>query len=273
VADAAAVLSALIGVDPRDDSTANSQGKSHPDYTQFLNAEELKGSRIGIARASFGFHREVERRGEEALKRIEALGATLVDNTDLETRREFGRESYQVLLYEFKADLNAYLKELGPEAPVKTLEEIIEFNEKNRDREMPFFGQDVFISSQEKGPLSSKEYVEALAKCRRLSRQEGIDKVMDENNLDAIIAPTGGPAWVTDLINGDHFSGGSSTPAAVSGYPNITVPMGFVRGLPVGLSFFGRAWSEPKLIALAYSFEQGTKVRRAPEFIPALDLS
>jgi amidase len=178
-----------------------------------------------------------------------------------------------VLLYEFKADLNAYLAELRPTAPVKTLAELIEFNEAHRDREMPYFEQELLQAAQAKGPLSSEEYLEALALTRRLTREEGIDRVMDEHRLDALIAPTGGPAWPTDLVNGDHFGGGSSTPAAVAGYPNVTVPAGYVYGLPVGISFFGRAYSEPTLLKIAYAFEQATKLRRPPGYLATADLS
>jgi amidase len=225
-----------------------------------------------VARQYFGFHPEVDKLMESALEAMKGLGADLVDPADIPTRGEFGDAEYEVLLHEFKADLNSYLAGLGAAAPVRTLAEVIEFNERNADRQMPYFGQDVFVEAQEKGPLTSPDYLEALATSRRLSRTEGIDAVMDANRLDAIIAPTGGPAWTTDLVNGDHFLGGSSSAAAVAGYPNITVPTGFIRGLPVGISFFGRAWSEPTLIKVAYAFEQATRFRRPPEFKPTADL-
>jgi amidase len=194
-----------------------------------------------------------------------------VDPADLPDLEEL--PSYDVMLYEFKANLNAYLASLGPDAPVKTLEEAIAFNEAHRHREMPYFGQDIFHKAQEKGPLTTPEYREALETCRRMTRKDGLDAVFAEHRLDALVAPTGAPAWMTDLVNGDHFIGGSSTPAAVSGYPNITVPMGFVFGLPVGLSFMGLAWTEPRLIGLTYAFEHATRHRKPPRFLPTVDLS
>ena len=185
---------------------------------------------------------------------------------------QYDEAELEVLLYEFKADLNAYLAGLGPSAPVKSLQEIIDFNEKNRDREMPFFGQDLFVRAQKKGPLTDPVYRRALARGQRLARQ-GIDGVMRKHRLDALIAPTTAPAWPIDLVNGDHVLGASSTPAAVAGYPSITVPMGFVRGLPVGLSFIGGAWTEPKLIALAFAFEQATRHRKPPGFAASADVA
>jgi amidase len=271
VADAAALLTALAGVDPRDRTTA--AARDHlADYTQALNPEALRGSRIGVAREMAGFHPAVDALFEKALVEMKRQGAEIVDPADVPHRKELYDPEYQVLLYEFKADLNSYLASLGPDAPVKTLEEAIDFNEANRDREMPYFGQEIFLEAQEKGPLTTPEYLEALATCRRLSRAEGLDAVLDEHRLDAVVAPTGAPAWTTDLVNGDHFIGGSSTVAAVAGYPSVTVPMGSVFGLPVGLSLMGRAWSEARLIALAHAFEQATSHRRPPRFLPTLDL-
>jgi len=267
VRDAAILLGALTGVDPEDSATAASAGKSQIDYAQFCDANGLKGARIGVARKYFGFNDAVDAVMEQALDAIRKQGATLVDPADLETHGKFGESEFLVLLYELKADLNAYLERLGPGAPVRTLKEVIEFNERNRQKEMPYFGQDVFLKAEAKGPLTDKEYVDALANNHQLARSEGIDALMDKHKLDAIVAPTGAPAWLTDLLNGDHDSGGSSNAAAVAGYPNINVTAGFISGLPVGISFFGRAWSEPALIRLAYSFEQATKARQAPRFL------
>ncbi len=277
VADAAAVLGALTGVDPEDAATAASDGHAHVDYTRFLDAAGLAGARIGVGRDFFGFHRGVDALMEAAVEEMARQGAEIVDPADVAAHRDIGRHSFQVLLYELKAGMNAYLAALGPEAPVKTLAEIIEFNDQHAEAELPFFGQELLIQAEEKGPLTEKEYTEALETAGRLARADGIDKTMDEHRLDAIVAPTGGPAWLTDHVNGDNFGGGSSTAAAVAGYPNVTVPAGFVSGLPVGISFFGRAWSEPTLLKIAYAFEQTTKHRRAPQFpatlpLPTLDL-
>lgn len=266
VKDAAILLGALTGADPEDAATAESASKSREDYTQFLDANGLKGARIGVARKYFGFNDAVDALMEQSLDAMRKQGATLVDPADIDTFGKFDESELLVLMYELKADLNAYLARLGPGAPVRSLKDIIDFNERNRDKEMPYFGQDLFLRAQAKGPLTTPEYVEALAKNRRLARTEGIDALMDKQRLDAIVAPTGGPAWISDLINGDHVAGGSSNVAAVAGYPNINVTAGFIFGLPVGISFFGRAWSEPILIRLAYAFEQTTNARRAPGF-------
>ncbi len=272
VADAAILLSALAGVDPEESAALESGGKAHADYTQFLDPQGLAGARIGVARKFFGFSDRVDQLMTTALDAMKRAGAVIVDPADIETSGKFDDSELEVLLYELKADLNAYLAGLGPGAPVHSLKEIIEFNERNRAREMPYFGQDLFLKAEAKGPLSSKEYLEALEKDYRLARTEGIDAVMDKLHLDAVVAPTAGPAWLTDLVDGDHEAGGSSSPAAVAGYPNINVPAGFVFGLPVGISFFGRAYSEPTLIRLAYAFEQATKFRQPPQFRPTADL-
>ncbi|MFZ3340344.1 MAG: amidase [Terriglobales bacterium] len=272
VRDAAILLGVLAGVDPDDDATAASAGKSQTDYAQYCDPAGLKGARIGVARKYFGFNDAVDALMEQSLDVMRKQGATLVDPADIATFGKFDDTELEVFLYELKADLNAYLARLGPGAPVRTLKDIIEFNERNRDKEMLYFGQDLFIKAEAKGPLTEKEYIDALANNRRLARTEGIDALMDKHQLDAIVAPTGGPAWLTDLINGDHAAGGSSNAAAVSGYPNVNVTAGSIFGLPVGTSFFGRAWSEPTLIKLAFAFEQATKARKAPRFLRTVEL-
>ena len=272
VTDVAILLGALTGIDSRDDATKASAGKSLADYTKFLDANSLKGARIGIHRKGFGFNDAVDKLMNDCIDIIKKRGAVIVDPADIPTAGKFDDSELEVLLYEFKADLNSYLASLGPGAPVKSLKEVIDFNEQYRDREMPYFGQDLFMKAQAKGPLTEKAYREALAKNQRMSRKEGIDFVMDKNKLDAMIAPTGGPGWTTDWINGDHFTGGYSTASAVAGYPHITVPAGYVFGMPVGISFFGRAWSEATLIKYAFAFEQATKARRAPQFLPTAKL-
>lgn len=268
--DAAILLSALTGVDPEDSATAASTGKAHPDYSRFCDPNGLKGARIGVARKYFGFNDAVDALMHDVLDQMRQRGAILIDPADIPSFGKFDSSELLVFLYELKADLNTYLARLGPRAPVHSLQEIIDFNERNRDKEMPYFGQNFFVKAQTKGPLTEPEYLDAVANNRRLARAEGIDAVMDKFHLDAIVAPTGGPAWLTDLITGDHFSGGSSSAAAVAGYPNINVTAGSISGLPVGISFFGRAWSEPTLIKLAYAFEQATKARQAPRFLPSV---
>jgi amidase len=270
IRDAAILLSALTGVDPMDSATAGSQGKSFTDYARFCDPNGLKGARIGAARKYFGFSEAVDALIEQALDAMKKQGATLVDPADIDTLGKFDETELLVFMYELKADLNAYLSNLGPSAPVHTLKDIIEFNDRSREKEMPYFGQDLFLKSEAKGPLSEKAYLDAIDKNHRLARTEGIDATMDKYRLDAIVAPTGGPAWLTDLVNGDHVAGGSSNAAAVAGYPNINVTAGLISGLPVGISFFGRAWSEPTLIRLAYAFEQTTKARRSPRFLSTI---
>jgi amidase len=265
--DAATLLGVLTGVDPADSATAASAGKSYTDYTQFCDPNGLKGARIGVARKYFGFSDAVDALMERSLDAMKKQGATLVDPADIDTFGKFDDTELLVFMYELKADLNAYLARLGPQAPLRTLKDIIDFNDRNRQKEMPYFGQDLFLKAEAKGPLTEKEYLDALAKNRQLARTEGIDATMDKFHLDAIVAPTGGPAWLTDLLNGDHVAGGSSNAAAVAGYPNINVTAGSISVLPVGISFFGRAWSEPTLIRLAFAFEQTIKARQAPRFL------
>jgi amidase len=270
VRDAAILLGALTGVDPQDWATAASQGRSLTNYAQFCDPNGLKGARIGIARKYFGFNDAVDALMEQSLDAMKKQGATLVDPADIETFGKFDESELLVFMYELKADLNAYLARLGPNAPVHTLKDIIDFNDRNRPKEMPYFGQDLFLKAEAKGPLSEKAYLDALEKNHQLTRTEGIDATMDKYHLDAIVAPTGGPAWITDLVNGDHVAGGSSNAAAVAGYPNINVTAGFISSLPVGISFFGRAWSEPTLIRVAFAFEQATKARQAPRFLATI---
>ena len=266
VRDAAILLGALAGSDPRDPATAEASAKMQKDYTQFLDPNGLKGARIGVARKYFGFSDSVDTLMNHLIDEMKSAGAEIVDPADLESFGKFDDTELLVLMYELKADLNAYLAS-RPDAQVHTLADVIAFNERNKEKEMPYFGQDLFLKAQEKGPLTDKEYVAALAANHKLSREGGIDGVMDKFHLDAIVAPTGGPAWLTDLVDGDHSGGGSSNAAAVAGYPNINVPAGFIFGLPVGISFFGRAWSEPALLKIAYGFEQLVKARQKPQFL------
>ena len=269
VTDAAILLAAITGTDPTDPATATTA-----DYTPFLDANALRGARIGVARKRFwGYSPEADRVCEVTLLALRDAGAVIVDPADIPNAGEYDDTEWQVLLYEFKADLNAYLRQWAPTAPAKTLADLIAFNERERAREMPYFGQEIFALAEAKGPLTEKEYVDALETCARLSRVEGIDAVMDEHRLDAIVAPTGSPAWPIDLVNGDHFLGASSTPGAVSGYPHISVPVGLSFGLPVGLTFLGRPWSEGRLLALAYAFEQAVRARKAPRYLPTADVS
>jgi amidase len=268
VRDLAILLGAMAGADPEDPATRQTRGLPHPDdYTKFLDADGLKGARLGVVRKYFGFNDAVDHLMDKLITQMKNAGAEIVDPADIPTIGKFDDSETIVSLYEFKADLAAYFARLGPNAPMKSLKDVIEFNERNRDKEMPYFGQDTFLKAEKKGPLTSEEYVDALARNHRLTRVQGIDFVMNKFKLDALVAPTGGPAWLTDLINGDHFGGGSSNAAAVAGYPNLNVPAGLISGLPVGISFFGRAWSEPTLLKIAYSFEQLTKARQKPRFL------
>ena len=270
VTDAAILLTCIAGVDPRDTVTQNDQNVAC-NYAADLSPDALRGKRIGVARNYFGFHARVDQVVEQALDTMQQRGAVLVDPANV-NRSGYGRSGGRVLSYEFKADINKYLAALGSDAAVHNLDELIQFNERHRDREMPFFGQELFLMAQKKGDLSTPEYQEALQRMHRVARDEGIDATLKEHALDAIVAPTAGPAWVTDLILGDHGSGGSSTPAARAGYPNVTVPAGDVFGLPVGISFFSRAYSERLLIQLAYAFEQASRCRKPPRFRPHAQL-
>ncbi|HMI54618.1 MAG TPA: amidase [Gemmatimonadaceae bacterium] len=271
VRDAAILLNAMTGIDPRDPATLAIRTRGQSDYTRALDPNGLRGARIGVARTKFfGYSEATDKITNDAIAAMKSQGAIIVDPANIATAGKFDDSEYDVLLYEFKADLNTYLASLGARAPVKSLREIILFNERHKDQEMPWFGQEIMIQAQAKGPLTEKKYRDELARNLKMSRTDGIDATMNKYKLDAIVAPTGGPAWPTDLINGDHFTGASSTPAAVAGYPNVNVPAGFVHNLPVGISFFGRAHSEGVLIKLAYAYEQATKHRRAPRFIQTL---
>ncbi len=273
VGDAAIILGALAGSDPNDKATSTRPSTLPRDYTQFLDPRGLKGSRIGVAREFFGFSDKVDRIMEAAIQEMRNAGAVVVDLPPMLKPGRYEETELEVMLYEFKADLAAYLAQLGHNIQARTLRDLIDFNERNREREMPYFGQELFIRAELKGPLTSAAYRRALSRNLRLSRAEGIDAAASRYRLDAMVAPTGGPASVTDLVNGDHFSGGFSTPAAVAGYPHITVPAGHVFGLPVGISFFGRAYSEPALIRMSYAFTRTTQERKPPRFLQSAQLA
>jgi amidase len=272
VADAAVLLSVMTGIDSTDAASARSNPTlAGQDFTRFLDSGALKGARIGVARNHFGWHPRIDAVMASSLKTLREQGAELIDITGLPGHSDLGDAEFQVMLYEFKAGLNAYFASLGDAAPVKSLADLIAFNERNADRELKFFGQETLIEAQAKGPLTEARYLQALARCRKWSRQDGIDGMMDRHRLDALVAPTTGPAHAIELLAGDGGLGGSSTLAAVAGYPSITVPAGMIFGLPMGLSFFGRAWSEGRLIGLAHAFELSAAARRTPRFAPSFD--
>jgi amidase len=273
VADAALLLGAMAGSDPDDEATRAQQGV--PNYATALDRNGLQGARIGVVRNRlFLYSADTDRLVQAAIADMKARGAIIVDPANIPTLGSFDETELQVLLYEFKAGLNKYLASLGPASPVKSLQDVIAFNEAHGAEELPYFGQEIFLMADEKGPLTRAEYTASLEWSRRQAQELGIDAVMAKYQLDALVAPTGGPAWLIDLVNGDSTSApGPSSIAAVAGYPHLTVPAGYIRGLPVGISFFGRAWSEPTLIKIAYAYEQATKHRRPPTFAPTAQLS
>jgi amidase len=272
VQDAAILLGAMQGVDPEDDATKASGRKAYKDYTKFLDVNGLKGARIGVVRNYFGFLPQVDEVMKKALDVLKNNGAILIDPIEMDTIGKLNNNENTVLLYELKADMKKYLEHRGPKTKMHTLKDLIDFNKSHAKEEMPYFGQELFLEGEAKGPLTDKAYIDALNANHRLSREEGIDAVMDKHNLDALVSPTDSPGWMTDLIDGDHFLGGSSQLAAVAGYPHITVPAGFVFGMPVGISFYGRAWSESVLIKIAYGYEQASKARKTPKFLATADL-
>jgi amidase len=267
VADAAILLGAMTGIDKADSATAGGAKRTLKDYTKFLDKDGLKGARIGIARNMCGTDQRILELFNQSIVTMKGLGAVIIDPANLPNFDKFGKTELEVLHYEFKADLNKYLA--GANGRVKSMADVIKFNEENKARVMPYFGQEHMLTAQEKGDLRDNKYREALAKNHLLTRKNGIDAVMKKYKLDALIVPSGGPAWMIDLANGDaiNWDMESTSPAAAAGYPHITVPMGYIFGLPVGLSFFAKAWAEPILIKLAYAFEQATKVRVAPKFL------
>jgi len=255
----------LVGIDNEDSKTLGSEGYFKNDYTQFLKLDGLKGKRIGLLTDVMGYHHKVDTLIQKTVNFLESKGAEVIE-IEFPKGNRYGQASFQVMLFEFKDGLNKYFASLGNDAPVRNLTDLIEFN-KSDAIELRYFDQKIIEMAQEKGDLESAEYKEALATMLKATREQGIDLIMEKHKLDAIMAPTGSPAWKTDLVNGDNFMGGSSSFAAIAGYPAITVPMGFINELPVGVSFFGRAWSEPLLLEIAYAYEQGTNQRRAPKFL------
>ena len=274
VEDVAVLLGEMVGVDERDKATQLKRRKAHYDYTKFLAKDGLKGVRIGVARNMLGSDERIIDILENCLDIMKELGAVIIDPTDLPNLGKFRKTELEVLLYEFKSGLNAYLSDLGPRSQVHSMEEVIQFNEDHKERAMPYFGQELMLAAIEKGPLSSPEYREALSKNRRLTRREGIDEIINKERLDAIVVISGGPAWLIDLVNGDPHSWDmkSSPAAAVAGYPHITLPGGQIGGLPIGISFFSKAWREPTLLRIAYALEQELQARKPPEFLPTLGL-
>jgi amidase len=272
VEDVAILLAGLAGVDLRDPATAPSVDHLERDWRRAFAPDALRGARLGVARNYFGWHPEIDRQMEEILAALKSLGAELVDPAEIPNKGAYDDSEYEVLLYEFKHDLNAYLASLPDGGQPRTLAALIDFNRANASREMPWFGQEIFEAAEAKGPLTEEAYAEALEKNHRLSRAEGIDAVLVRHRLDALVCPTMGPAYLTDWVNGDHYGGSATSPCAVAGYPHLTVPAGFVHGLPWGLSFLGPAWSDAKLLAYGHAFERATRARRPPGFLPTIPL-
>jgi amidase len=272
VADAAILLQAMTGTDLLDAATAASAGRGD-EIVRALDGASLAGARLGVVRDFFGWHPEVGRQMSAVLDLLKSLGAELVDPVEIPNAKGYDATEYEVMLYEFKHGLNAYLAGLPAKGQPRSLAELIAWNDANAARSMPWFGQEIFLAAQAKGPLTEKAYVDALAANHRLSRAEGIDAALAKDRLDALICPTMGPAYMIDWVNGDHFGGSATSPSAVSGYPHVTVPAGFVSGLPWGLSILGGAWSEPRLVRYAAAFEKASAVRRAPRFLPTAALA
>ncbi|MFX1310437.1 MAG: amidase [Promethearchaeota archaeon] len=272
VRDAAILLSVIVGIDPDDSSTSKHNYDIPSDYTKFLDPNSLRGARIGVARNYFGKNDLIDTLIEQAIEKMKELGSEIIDPVEIKNLNDLREHEFQILLTDFKHDLNEYIAKYSPINSIKNLDDLIKFNIKHQDEVMPYFKQELFTMANEKGPITSDEYKDALEKCHYLAREEGIDAVLKEHQLDAIIAPSGGTAWLIDYINGDHSTGGSSSIAAVAGYPNITVPAGYVYGLPVGISFFTGAFQEVKLLKIAYAFEQATKLRKPPKFLPKVEI-
>jgi amidase len=265
VADAALLYAAMSGRDEGDEATAAAPADGASGQAVVLGDDALRGARIGVARAFFTGFDEADALIEKAIVDLKRLGAEIVDPVDL-ALPSYNDAELRVLLYELKADLPKYLAGFAPDAKVRTLADVIAFNRAHREREMPWFGQELLEKAEAYGGLDSKEYRDALAECRKGARDDGLDRVLQAHRLDALIAPTGGPAWLIDPVNGDHSGVGFSSPAAVAGYPHLTVPAGLVRGLPIGLSFVGAAWNEARLLAFGHAYETATALRRAPAF-------
>ena len=266
VSDAAILLGVMVGEDSEDAVTKGNNAKKFSDYTQFLDIDGLKGARIGVARNFFGFNKRVDVLMDIAIEKMRDLGAIIVDPAIIEHTEEYEQEEFEILLYEIKQDMKEYFTRYGPDLQFRTLKDLIAYNENHKEDIMPYFGQEYFEIAQEKGPLTDEKYIKAVKKAKRLSGKEGIDTTLEKHQLNAIIAPSGGPSWIIDLLHGDHYSGGNSSATAVSGYPNITVPLGYIFGLPVGISFFSTAYEEPMLLKFAFSFEQATKTRKSPQY-------